>query len=424
MKRKTVNQKQSNKGFTLVEVLVAILILAIIVVPLLSAFVMSAKTNAKARQTLRATTLAQNVMEELKAYSLETSAGHHNGTETGNFVVAAATQKYETVRYADGVHKVVTAVKDASTGEVTVTGREEEQYDFVLRGVKQENAEFDVEISVRKPEEKDANIPDGLGSFDMVNITSMNRSDCAYFAQEEAAHSVVATEYVRRSQLNHTPMTAETFQSRMTRTIKIDVNSAADGSETVMVTYNYMIPDEGYVTPDHRLYTEYTTVFDNYASQEELKSVYLYYYPLYGLSGALPRDTFEINNMSDLGINVYLIKMKDVTYNVYDDNNYKPSIKVTESNAQADDTGDVSNVKLCTNISNPVLQYTAAGTTPQFRVTDLGNAETVQNLYDVTIQVYKHDAVTEGNDAGVTTLKFDEGKKIATFTGTVLDKAD
>ena len=67
MKRKTVNQKQSNKGFTLVEVLVAILILAIIVVPLLSAFVMSAKTNAKARQTLRATTLAQNVMEELKA---------------------------------------------------------------------------------------------------------------------------------------------------------------------------------------------------------------------------------------------------------------------------------------------------------------------------------------------------------------------
>ena len=219
-------------------------------------------------------------------------------------------------------------------------------------------------------------------------------------------------------------MTAETFQSRMTRTIKIDVNSAADGSETVMVTYNYMIPDEGYVTPDHRLYTEYTTVFDNYASQEELKSVYLYYYPLYGLSGALPRDTFEINNMSDLGINVYLIKMKDVTYNVYDDNNYKPSIKVTESNAQADDTGDVSNVKLCTNISNPVLQYTAAGTPPQLRVTDLGNAETVQNLYDVTIQVYKHDAVTEGNDAGVTTLKFDEGKKIATFTGTVLDKAD
>ena len=70
-KQENCNRLQSNKGFTLVEVLVAILVLSIILVPLLSAFVVSANTNAKARRTLRATTLAQNVMEELKAYSLE-----------------------------------------------------------------------------------------------------------------------------------------------------------------------------------------------------------------------------------------------------------------------------------------------------------------------------------------------------------------
>ena len=435
MKRKTVNQKQSNKGFTLVEVLVAILILAIIVVPLLSAFVMSAKTNAKARQTLRATTLAQNVMEELKAYSLETSANHHNKTKTGNFVVANAENSYETVLGTDGVHKPVKVTTVETTDpvtnqvktDVTVTGRAKERYDFVLSGVKQENAEFDVEINVRKPAESDdkkniENFPAALGSLDMVNIVSMNRSDCAYFAQEVGAHSVVGSEFVRRSELNGTPNSATYFQSVMTREITIDVNSAVDGSETVKVTYEYQIPS-GYVTEDNRIYTEYTTIFDNYASKEELKSVYVYYYPLYGVS---VRDKIEIHNENDLDINVYLIKMKDTTYNAYDDASYKPNITVQEHNAKVDGTSYVSHTKLCTNIipANLNLQYSAIGTSPQLRVSDLGNSENVQNLYDVTINVYKHDAITLGNESGDTTITFDGSKKIATFTGTVLDKAD
>ena len=197
------------------------------------------------------------------------------------------------------------------------------------------------------------------------------------------------------------------------------MNCAVDGSETVKVTYEYQIPGD-YVTEDNRLYTEYTTIFDNYASKEELRSVYLYYYPLYGVSA---RDKIVINNNNDLGINVYLIKMKDATYNAYDDGSYKPSVVVNETSAQADNT---SHVKLCTNINQTNLnrQYSAAGVTPQLRVSDLGNAENAQNLYDVTINIYKHDAVTLGTEAGDTTITFDESKKIATFTGTVLDKAD
>ena len=40
-----------NKGMTLVELLLAVTILAIIVVPLLHAFVSSARVNRKAKQT-------------------------------------------------------------------------------------------------------------------------------------------------------------------------------------------------------------------------------------------------------------------------------------------------------------------------------------------------------------------------------------
>lgn len=76
---KTRRQGQLNKrcretadaGFSLIELLIAVTILAIIVIPLLHMFVTSTRINVKARQTLRATTVAQDIMEGLKAYTLE-----------------------------------------------------------------------------------------------------------------------------------------------------------------------------------------------------------------------------------------------------------------------------------------------------------------------------------------------------------------
>lgn len=65
------NSKTSDAGFSLVELLIAVTVLAIIVIPLLHMFVTSTRINVKSRQTLRATTVAQNIMEGLKAYTLE-----------------------------------------------------------------------------------------------------------------------------------------------------------------------------------------------------------------------------------------------------------------------------------------------------------------------------------------------------------------
>lgn len=64
-------QENPDAGFSLLELLIAVTILAIIVVPLLHMFVTSTRINVKSRQTLRATTVAQDIMEGLKAYTLE-----------------------------------------------------------------------------------------------------------------------------------------------------------------------------------------------------------------------------------------------------------------------------------------------------------------------------------------------------------------
>ena len=55
--------------FPLWSFLIAMVVLAIIVVPLLHSFVTSARTNAKSRSTMHATAIAEDVMEMFEAIS-------------------------------------------------------------------------------------------------------------------------------------------------------------------------------------------------------------------------------------------------------------------------------------------------------------------------------------------------------------------
>lgn len=65
------NTKRNQKGFSLVEILIAITVLSILIIPLLANFVMSSRVNMKAKRILNATTQAQNIMEGISAYGLE-----------------------------------------------------------------------------------------------------------------------------------------------------------------------------------------------------------------------------------------------------------------------------------------------------------------------------------------------------------------
>ena len=58
---------KNQKGVTMMEVLVTVALLAIVVVPCLSSFVMAQKGNVLAAQTYNEYTAAQNLMEELKS---------------------------------------------------------------------------------------------------------------------------------------------------------------------------------------------------------------------------------------------------------------------------------------------------------------------------------------------------------------------
>ena len=62
-----MRRRKEDQGFTLIELLVALAILGVVVVPLLTAFLTSSRVNAAAKDKQRATTVAQNIIEEYKA---------------------------------------------------------------------------------------------------------------------------------------------------------------------------------------------------------------------------------------------------------------------------------------------------------------------------------------------------------------------
>ena len=413
MNRKNHIRGKQNKGFTLVEVLIAITILAIIVAPLLHAFVTAARTNAKAKQLMKATTLAQNVMEEMKANSLEDVARQFNSSVTTSYtdntsVVGMATTSYEAVVGASGYEGVITSenetpgvpanasIRTGATPEGDFVGQASGEYHFMLEEVVRESAKFDIALHITK---NAAN-----GTHDLTNINAMNEPDCGYYEQSLSdENAIVQFDTAIQSYPNALgTLTQAEIREAMQRTITIDIASVSN-NETVKITYNYEIPS-GYTQEQDRYYSESVTIFDNYLSGEKLKAVYLYYKPLYEGVG---RDIIEVVNESNLDVDVYLIKVKGEGYSDYNDANYTPTIRLKETIA----LNGESNALLCTNINKTTsFSYSVLGSS--LRYTDLGNEQSTDCFYDVEIEVFKHS-----------NTPFQEDNRITSFTGSMMDNS-
>lgn len=131
----------SDSGFSLVELLIAVTVLAVLVVPMLHMFVTSARINAKSRQTLRAGSVAQDIMEGLKAYTLEevrtqfappegTDASMYYNPKEGFYIIDSSLIR-------GGVREI---------GELEKDG--EEIYYFGIEKIRIQEGEYDVRIKV------------------------------------------------------------------------------------------------------------------------------------------------------------------------------------------------------------------------------------------------------------------------------------
>ncbi|MBD5487590.1 MAG: prepilin-type N-terminal cleavage/methylation domain-containing protein [Lachnospiraceae bacterium] len=310
--------KKSNKGFTLLELLIAVCILAIIIVPLLRGFVSSHRVNAKSRHLMRATTLAQNEMEVFEKEKLE--------------------DLLDDTKFDYDV--------DDTTLRTDSKGDEHTVYTFKRSGIINDESGrdmFDVVVTL-DPSVSSAGIYDAQNTEEMLFMNTVSGMDSATYIQrvrnvintngdDEEVYKLYTIRQYPESISGHR-WSAEEFGVELERkiTLKIEQEDQAGVMTTVAkIRYDYELPSAWAVNvlpPEYYNYTTKDKIFFNNAqtldedgNPIELKSVYLFYAPRYD---TLNVDEIIIENKDKLPVNVYIIRQNvldatDKIIGVYED---------------------------------------------------------------------------------------------------------
>ena len=202
-----MRRKQNNQGFSLLEVVLSMAILAIISIPLLSYFTQSVKYNAKMADKQHATNLGQEIMESLK----DQPNLVQNVTDAGLSVPYLMNQGYVSTGYTptDPTSTVIGGT-ESFYGQADLIG---EKYDVT------------VEVSTNTNENV-SQMPqiDGIDDTkDVVALENDQMQDAlTYFAAENAQAAALSAEDEEPLQV----MSTDEIKARMKRTISITVQSA------------------------------------------------------------------------------------------------------------------------------------------------------------------------------------------------------
>lgn len=377
MIRRNSQLGQQNRGLTLVNVLIAVIVFLIMIIVLMRAVVTGIEASDKIRRTKGAEVIAENVMEELKASSLEEVEETFRSAEKSGTAAEAV--------WGGIVHSSEETVEDGI-----------KTYSFYTTGNLVNDEMYDVAVHMTAGE---------YGTKKLSSTKSMTDASCGYFVEEEGMSLTAAEVFQRRNAEYVYEKTAQkksakqvdssTIMAMMSRTITIAVKDGA-----VDVTYTYTIP-EGYTEDDECTYEQTVRVFENIVSEKELQAVYLSYYPLYSKANSYLADKIVIDNSSCARqpLEVFIIQM---------DSENPMDNGVTASQVILDTAVGSNNIKVCTNI-NPNIVGNGMTVT-----TDLSNAEETVCLYDVKVEVFSHA------DA----KPFAAANLLNTYTGSILNQAE
>lgn len=333
------NAKTDNHGFTLVEVLIAIIILAIVVAPFLHLFVTASRTNLKARTNLRATTAAQDIMEGLKADTIEDLTYQFNfpNVDSSTNPLIKPENDFHIIRRSLIHGDVREVIRDPATGVLTnVTnfgdpgvltkadatasmysedngveyeflGQSTGRYCFVMEDVTLQNTNFDALIELdATPYRGPATDTTMHNSHNVVDIMNMNNIyDAIYIEKEADTASALQT-----MNINYYDPNRLLNETEIRREITIDVEQNVVGGNTVttvLLTYEYF--DK--LDATHSIKTQDAQViFNNTSSQKDLQDVYLFYFPIYN---AGVQDKIVFNNDLSLPVTFHIVKQEPLS---------------------------------------------------------------------------------------------------------------
>ena len=283
-------QPNNNGGFSLLEVILAMAILAIISIPLLSYFTQSMKYNAMMADKQHATNLAQEVLEDLK-----------NQKELAVVTTGAGFR----VPYLEG--NGYTLLRETPAAAPAPAFQAENVY-YAAAGTS--GSTYDVEVSVSTAAaENDTNIPQIEGIDDTKDVVALEHNQLqeamTYFSEKNMTYAAAHPGTL--------PLGDSELQAKMKRKFSVTADSTH-----VRVACSYTCGETG----DEVLGIDPSEVYEcNEFAEEDIRDVehiYLMYHV------AQDSDTMEVTYAA--GVNPKLVF---VCQNIADVNSIRPDYKMT-----------------------------------------------------------------------------------------------
>lgn len=334
------NIRKDNKGMTLVEVMAAITILAVVTIPFLNSFLASARSNQKAGTLLRATTVAQNLMESVEAFSLEEICTQMNQEVT-------ASKLYLPDGYE--AHYELENVTGEKSGKI-VDGKYEfvetnsNTYCFAIQGIQEGEQKYDARIVIdasgyRKNHENSQWTYNDNYSLD-VNVMNENTDVIFSVSQEDEARILEDAGW----------NLADDWENiKRTFSISVAQDEENDKSEIVSITLDYCHKDS-------LLYPNNVQGKSISRTVSDLKNVYIMYYPNYASTETDILDCFDIELKQKEKFNLGLIKQK--YSNSKSEEYYTALLEVTDTQSLTAD--NVPRINLRTNICRNLYEESVA----------------------------------------------------------------
>lgn len=354
MQQKKKKKQLNNGGFSLIEVLVAMVILAIVSIPLLHSFVTTARTNAKAKIIMRATDVAENTVEAFKHQDVETLIARYSAG-TGNSVTVT-----------DGMQSGTYQEEDDGIVNFSIAN----QADFSLN--LPEGYYMEVELN--------PNLYLNANSVNMAEMNTVSATTSGVYRMLNDFDNMVYETFALRSAnapagYGYVQKDEVYFKENLKRELLVTIEKKgtatdANGEEVELVTVKcklkYTLADTGEkVLPNtEQVYeTDEKELFNNVASKTPLQSVFILYQPRY-LANAkyTDGDVVKIDNYQNVETNVYVIAQEtnvDVSYRPqYYSKSTGPQLIITELVSDAPVEEMDAAISLFTNFSTgaPYIQ--------------------------------------------------------------------
>ncbi len=378
-----MRKRLNNKGFSLIEVLVGVTILAVIAVPLAHSFITSAHTSVKAQNIQSETVAAQNILESYEATDI---AGLINlAGSTKSFVegtISKLSYKDEDGNYIDvNLNGDFDIETDGSWYQITLTGIlvNSKSYDAILTVDADGDDNYtqinEQEIVQAKPMSAEFNLindnPDIMAATDIADQVNLALFEewLAAVANDEADPDAPPEQ-----------LTVEDFVDGMEREIIITISAAGDIDAQFKYTASYDGDDYEPSNP-----FSFPIYGDTWEEGEDY-GLYFFYYPNQNITAGT--DKILIYNEHNLEMNVYLIR-QEIDDEGYNNDLNAPVVELFESGKSSEDAPSAMVYPNFETIMS--FHYNSSWQRPIPCDGMLGGTVSQNRIYQVSVDLYEED---------------------------------